>query len=113
MKFIKVSFTSFFVICLLSLSHSQSQNNAVVIGTIDTVHSSLLNENRPIWIHVPGTSLNNIYSPTRYPVIYLLDGDGHFDYVVGMMHQLSQVNGNTICPEMIVVGIPNTDRTRM
>ena len=29
-----------------------------------------------------------------------------------MIQQLSQVNGNTICPEMIVVGIPNTDRTR-
>ena len=29
-----------------------------------------------------------------------------------MTQQLSSVNGNTICPEMIVVGIPNTDRTR-
>jgi predicted alpha/beta superfamily hydrolase len=29
-----------------------------------------------------------------------------------MIQQLSQVNGNTICPEMIVVGITNTDRTR-
>jgi hypothetical protein len=29
-----------------------------------------------------------------------------------MIQQLSQVNGNTVCPEMIVVGIPNTDRTR-
>lgn len=112
MKFIKVLFTSFFVICLLSVGHSQAQNNNIVIGTIDTLHSSILNENRPIWVHVPGSSPNNIYSPTRYPVIYLLDGDAHFDYVVGMMHQLSEINGNTICPEMIVVGIPNTDRTR-
>ena len=112
MKFIKVLFTSFFVICLLSVGHSQAQNNNIVIGTIDTLHSSILNENRPIWVHVPGSSPNNIYSPTRYPVIYLLDGDAHFDYVVGMMHQLSQINGNMICPEMIVVGIPNTDRLR-
>jgi predicted alpha/beta superfamily hydrolase len=29
-----------------------------------------------------------------------------------MIQQLSSVNGNAICPEMIVVGIPNTDRTR-
>ena len=48
----------------------------------------------------------------RYPVVYLLDGDGHFESVVGMIQQLSQVNGNTIVPEMIIVGIPNTDRTR-
>jgi predicted alpha/beta superfamily hydrolase len=51
-------------------------------------------------------------SKQRYPVLYLLDGDAHFYSVVGMIQQLSQVNGNTICPEMIVVGIPNTDRTR-
>jgi len=48
----------------------------------------------------------------RYPVAYLLDGDAHFYSVVGMIQQLSQVNGNTICPEMIIVGIPNTDRNR-
>jgi len=29
-----------------------------------------------------------------------------------MIQQLSSVNGNTISPQMIVVGIPNTDRTR-
>jgi predicted alpha/beta superfamily hydrolase len=29
-----------------------------------------------------------------------------------MIQYLSSVNGNIICPEMIVVGIPNTDRTR-
>ena len=28
------------------------------------------------------------------------------------MRQLSSVNGNTVCPKMIVVGIPNTNRMR-
>ena len=42
----------------------------------------------------------------------MLDGDAHFSSVVGMIQQLSPVNGNTICPKMIVVGIPNTNRTR-
>ena len=41
-----------------------------------------------------------------------LDGDAHFPSVVGIIQQLSQVNGNTVFPEMIVVAIPNTDRTR-
>jgi predicted alpha/beta superfamily hydrolase len=41
-----------------------------------------------------------------------LDGDGHFSSVVGMIQQLSTINGNTMCPKMIIVGIPNTDRTR-
>ena len=41
-----------------------------------------------------------------------MDGDAHFYSVMGMIQQLSEVNGNTVCPEMIVVGIPNTDRSR-
>lgn len=86
--------------------------NKVVIGTIDSINSKMLNEQRKVWVYVPGDGLNNIYSKKRYPVVYLLDGDAHFFSVVGMIQQLSSVNGNTICPEMIVIGIPNTDRTR-
>lgn len=109
-----LSFTLLLVICLVSIGHSQTQTNSVVIGTIDSIYSSILKEKRAVWVHVPYVDMkNSIYSAQdRYPVLYLLDGDSHFDYVMGMMHQLSQVNGNTICPEMIIVGIPNTDRTR-
>jgi predicted alpha/beta superfamily hydrolase len=109
-KILSISVVLFILTC--SSARSQNQNKSITIGTIDTVHSLILNENRPIWVHVPGSGQNNVYSPVRYPAVYLLDGEAHFDYVVGMMHQLSQINGNTICPEMIVVGIPNTDRTR-
>lgn len=94
----------------LSISVFAQKDNKVTIGAIDSIHSKVLNEQRKIWIYVP----NNGQADTkqRYPVVYLLDGDAHFYSVVGMIQQLSQVNGNTICPEMIVVGIPNTDRTR-
>ena len=44
--------------------------------------------------------------------MYLLDGDAHFYSVMGMIQQLSTVNGNSVCPEMILIGIPNTDRMR-
>ena len=54
----------------------------------------------------------SLFKSQRYPVVYLLDGDAHFYSVAGMIHQLSEVNGNTLFPEMIVVGIPNTDRMR-
>ncbi|MNK55562.1 putative esterase [compost metagenome] len=95
---------------LISLCALAQSDNKVIIGTIDSIQSKMLNERRKIWVYVP-----NSWSPDskqRYPVLYLLDGDAHFYSVVGMIQQLSQVNGNTICPEMIVVGIPNTDRTR-
>jgi predicted alpha/beta superfamily hydrolase len=85
-------------------------DNKVIIGTIDSIRSKILNEQRKIWVYLPNSGQPG--SKQRFPVLYLLDGDAHFYSVVGMIQQLSQVNGNTICPEMIVVGIPNTDRTR-
>ena len=90
----------------------QAQNNNIVIGHIDSLASKILNEKRKIWVHLPDSYQNGVYAKRRYPVVYLLDGDSHFPSVVGMIHQLSTVNGNTICPEMIVVGIPNTNRLR-
>lgn len=91
---------------------AQAQTNQIVIGKIDSLQSKILREKRKIWVHVPDSYQNGVYAKRRYPVVYLLDGSGHFSSVVGMIEQLSTVNGNTICPEMIVVGIPNTNRMR-
>ena len=79
---------------------------------MDSVYSTILKEQRKVWVYTPYLKGGMQNPAQRYPVIYLLDGEGHFESVVGMIQQLSQVNGNTIVPEMIVVGIPNTDRTR-
>lgn len=104
-KLILSVLAAFFSICA-----SAQKDNKVTIGTIDSIQSKILNEQRKIWIYVPNSE--QVDSKQRFPVLYLLDGDAHFYSVVGMIQQLSQVNGNTIWPEMIVVGIPNTDRTR-
>jgi len=46
-------------------------------------------------------------------VLYLLDGDGHFHSVTGLLQIMGAgINGTFVLPEMIVVAIPNTDRTR-
>ncbi|MEZ4993855.1 MAG: alpha/beta hydrolase-fold protein [Saprospiraceae bacterium] len=87
---------------------SAQVDRPLTIGKIETIHSKILNENRDFWIHLP----DNGASGKNYPVLYLLDGGSHFYSVVGMMRQLSAMNGNTVCPQMIVVGIPNTNRTR-
>ncbi|WP_223653566.1 alpha/beta hydrolase-fold protein [Hymenobacter psoromatis] len=88
------------------------QHNAIVIGRVDSLTSAVLKEKRKIWVYVPASAHDPSYAQQRYPVLYLLDGDAHFASVMGMVQQLSAVNDNTVCPEMIVVGIPNTDRTR-
>ena len=90
--------------------HAQHIDNGKInIGIKDSIQSEILNEQRDIWVHVPNTAAN---SNEHFPVVYLLDGDGHFPSVVGMIRQLSTTNGNTVVPKMIVVGIPNTDRMR-
>jgi len=102
---------SLFFLCFALYTQAQTDNK-IVIGRIDSLYSTVLNETRKCWIYVPDEGANNTFTTQRYPVVYLLDGDAHFHSVVGMMQQLSAVNGNDICPKMIVVGIPNTDRMR-
>src|SRR5690242_2118293 len=93
--------------------YAQNNNNKIVIGTVDSVYSQILGEQRKIWVYVPNSGDDNsIFLQQHHQVVYLLDGDAHFYSVMGMIQQLSEVNGNTVCPEMIVVAIPNTDRTR-
>ena len=87
----------------------QTQSNQIVIGTKDIIHSKILNEQREIWVYVPSSASDTSFSKQRYPVIYLLDGDSYFTSVVAMIKELSM---EWAYPEMIVVGIPNTDRMR-
>ncbi|QQL48262.1 alpha/beta hydrolase [Mucilaginibacter ginkgonis] len=113
MKFVlhplsKLFFIYAIVLSALSVSAQTVKNNKIVMGVIDSVNSKILKETRKIWVYVPASAAESIYAPKKYPVIYLLDGDAHFASVAGMVQQLS----GTVCPEMIVVAIPNTDRLR-
>ena len=85
-----------------------AQSKLLSTGTVDSIHSQILNGQRKLYIHVPASAKSN--PDKKYPVIYLLDGDWNFNSVVGMVDFLSSVNGNSFCPEMIVVGIPITER---
>jgi predicted alpha/beta superfamily hydrolase len=103
------------LIILLAAIHitanAQNEEN-ILIGKKTTIYSNILKENRKIWIYNPGQTEIYHIADKRYPVVYVLDGDAHFLSTVGMIQQLSQANGNSILPEMIVVGIENTNRTR-
>lgn len=109
-RFNSVSF--FFVFFLITSLASAQKSGKVEIGIVDSVYSKVLNENRKILIHLPRSAQFSGFAQKKYPIVYLLDGDAHFSSVVGMIEQLSEINGNTLCPEMIVVAIPNTNRTR-
>jgi len=106
----RISLVLFICFCFCNL-YSQNSND-IVIGKVESIDSKILNEQRKVWIYTPRDYSDGVFEKKNYPVVYLLDGDAHFYSVVGMIQQLSSVNGNTICPKMIVVGIPNTNRTR-
>ena len=102
------------IICLTALTiAAKSQNEeSISIGKKITLFSNTLNENRKIWIYNPALTAEIHGEDKCYPVVYVLDGEAHFLSIVGMIQQLSQANGNTILPEMMVVGIENTNRLR-
>jgi predicted alpha/beta superfamily hydrolase len=92
---------------------SPAPKPALTVGRLDSVWSETLNENRPLLVYTPPSYDSSAYLPRRYPVMYLLDGSAHFESVSGLMQILSTgVNGAFVIPQMIVVAIPNTHRTR-
>ena len=99
MKFIFLSYL-FFVATIIA---AQSNGNTTD-KRIDTIHSNILNEDRYVWVHIPPGAKN---SSKLYPVIYLLDGEMHFDEVNNILNQLRKETGKNIADEMIVVAICN------
>jgi predicted alpha/beta superfamily hydrolase len=100
-----------FLAAINIVANAQNEES-ILIGKKITIFSSILKENRKIWIYNPSQTAINPIADKRYPVVYVLDGDAHFLSTVGMIQQLSQANGNAILPEMIVVGIENTNRLK-
>lgn len=91
-----------FLISINSLSVFAQKDNRITIGTADTVYSKILGEKRTVLVHVPRGDKTE-----KYPVLYILDGEEHFQSAVAIDEQMSGVT-----PPMIVVGITNTNRER-
>ncbi|WP_295801839.1 alpha/beta hydrolase-fold protein [Mucilaginibacter sp.] len=90
----------FCTICISAIA--QKPDNRIVIGAVDTIFSKVLNEKRALLIHVPNGGKDE-----RYPVLYILDGEDHFNSAVGIVQQMAGV-----IPDMVIVGITNTVRER-
>jgi len=91
----------------------QQEERSIKIGAKFTLHSKILNEERPYWLYLPQSYGSNVFAPKKYPVLYLLDGDMHFQSASGVVQFMSAcINGNIQIPELIIVAIPNTARNR-
>ena len=94
-------------------SAQERYREVVHIGAVDSIWSETLQEYRPYIVYTPPSYGDTTVTPQRYPVLYLLDGDAHFHSVSGLVQSLGTgVNGTYAIPELMVVAIPNTDRTR-
>src|SRR5215510_8354479 len=77
-------------------------------GTVKklVLKSTVLGEDRTVLIRTPvGYETNK----ASYPVLYMTDGDAHMGHTASTVEFLTQ-NGRI--PDLIVVGVTNTDRTR-
>lgn len=102
-------FLFFFILTFfIKIGYTQTRT-PITLGQVDTINSKILHENRALLIYTPFTASKNSKSTTRYPVMYLLDGEAFFYSFTGMVQYLSSIGK---MPEMIIVGITNTDRNR-
>ena len=92
---------------------AQPPDTAIKIGEKFSLESKILNERRNYWVYLPESYQNKTFAPKRYPVLYLLDGGVNFQWTSGVLQFMSSGgNGNFQMPEVIVVAILNTQRTR-
>ncbi|MEW2923085.1 alpha/beta hydrolase-fold protein [Muricauda sp. ANG21] len=95
----------FFIICCFQNSYAQDQAG-IQIGSEYLIRSNILSEQRQYFVSLPAS-----YHTTknRYPVMVISDGDYRFYQASGLLEFLSKQNR---IPEMILIGVANTDRTR-
>ena len=100
------NFSLMMILSVLFISSTALAQPASGTITRITIKSSVLSEDRVILVRTPAGYGTNKLS---YPVLYMTDGDAHMGHTVSTIEFLVR-NGRI--PDLIVVGIPNTDRTR-
>jgi len=103
------AFAAAFVLLTLMTRTTATQageEKTITIGEVKTIESKVLGETRSILVHLP-TGYN--ITTDAYPVLYLLDGKEQFLHTAGLVDFLGTRGA---APQMIVVGIVNTDRGR-
>ena len=106
MVYTKSSFT-FVLICFLLLQfqtvRGQDLNPTLLkIGTLDSIFSETLQENRHFYIQYPYDF--NPENNKKYPVAYILDGGS----LLPTVHDVQSYYSGGFTPEMILIGISNT-----
>ncbi|MFL5771950.1 MAG: alpha/beta hydrolase-fold protein [Flavisolibacter sp.] len=101
------SLMTFYFLIFFTTIHAQVTDSSSMNGPeVRTFYSSVLGEKRKIIIQTPAR-MNQF---DAHPVLYVLDGEAQMQMIGGQVEYLSEAY--KIIPNLIVVGIENTDRTR-
>jgi predicted alpha/beta superfamily hydrolase/Tfp pilus assembly protein PilF len=101
--------TILIIFFLQTTTLAQQDNENISIGTYRVLNSKILNEDRTLLISLPR---NYEGSELSYPMVYLLYGDQVKGYFAETVHILDQLVESSEIPQMILVGIANTERYR-
>ena len=98
------------LLCVAACAQAVAEDGAISIGSTRTLRSQVLQEDRVLNIYLP-PSYAASHRYRRYPVLYVRDGGKFFHSFTGTVAQLTS-DATPRAPEMIVVGILETDRVR-
>jgi predicted alpha/beta superfamily hydrolase len=108
----RIPISLFLLFALTHPGYAQSANE-IVIGSKHSVYSEVLGESRDYWVSLPDSYGLESESHKTYPILVVLDGRSLFRPISGTLSFMSASrNGSRRVPEMIVVGIPSTNRER-
>lgn len=93
-------------VLVLSAAAVAVASDPITIGETIKIRSKIMGEERTILVSVPADYER---SQERYPVLYMTDGDAHLTHTRGTVDFLVR---NGLMPDLIIVGVSNTDRTR-
>jgi predicted alpha/beta superfamily hydrolase len=107
-----MKYVLFFLLFIALIFPCKAQpGNQLVLGKKDSIHSAILDAKRLFYVHMPAGNSAAGATKKKYPVAYVFDADAQFASTVSMMQFLS-THYNSVCPEMIVVGILPENRRK-
>ncbi|MEM7573967.1 MAG: alpha/beta hydrolase-fold protein [Bacteroidota bacterium] len=108
-KKLLIAFTSALITALviLALFEIQAQRNSLTADEVIQVESQILGEEREILLHLPASYQEEALQ--HYPLLVAFDGSS-LDHKIKQVADILAAAG--VMPEIIIAGIPNTDRNR-
>lgn len=100
------------IMIMIAVSAKSIKNRYDKICKGDCIYSNILNEKRRLWIYLPPSLDDQNTGKQPCPVVYLLDAEEHFRNFTEMVQRVNKADGSRLFHDMIVVGIPNTKRSR-